>query len=80
MGLLKGYLKIEILPYQYVQGPQQVQGPKQVTLEEWVEIVKAQQQIVIKPDGSYQKSDFNLAEDSKNSWVKWNQERDKLLK
>ena len=64
----------------YVQGPQQIQGPKQVTLEEWVEIVKAQQQIVIKPDGSYQKSDFNLAEDSKNSWVKWNQERDKLLK
>jgi len=62
-----------------VQGPQQVQGPRQVTLEEWVEIVKAQQQIVIKPDGSYQKSDFNLAEDSKNSWVKWNQERDKLM-
>jgi len=47
----------------YVQGPQQVQGPKQVTLEEWVEIVKAQQQIIVKPDGSYQKSDFNLAED-----------------
>jgi len=64
----------------YVQGPQQVQGPKQVTLEEWVEIVKAQQQIIVKPDGSYQKSDFNLVEDSKNSWVKWNMERDKLIK
>lgn len=64
----------------YVQGPQQVQGPKQVTLEEWVEIVKAQQQIIIKPDGSYQKSDFNLAEESKSSWVKWNMDRDKLIK
>lgn len=64
----------------YVQGPQQVQGPKQVTLEEWVEIVKAQQQIIVKPDGSYQKSDFNLAEDSQSSWVKWNLERDKLIK
>jgi len=67
-------------PPKYVQGPQQVKGPKQVTLEEWVEIVKAQQQIIVKPDGSYQKSDFNLAEDSKNSWVKWNLERDKLIK
>lgn len=63
----------------YVQGPAQVQGPKQVTLEEWVEIVKAQQQIIVKPDGSYQKSDFNLADDAKSDWVKWNLERDKLV-
>jgi len=62
-----------------VQGPQQVQGPTQVTMGQWLEIVKAQQQIVVKPDGSYAKSDFNLEEDSKLDWVKWNMERDKLL-
>jgi hypothetical protein len=63
----------------YVQGPTVVQGPKQVTMEEWVEIVKAQQQITVQPDGSFKKSEFNLAEDSKNSWVQWNKERDKLI-
>ena len=62
-----------------VQGPQQVQGPKQVTMGQWLEIIKAQQQIVVKPDGSYAKSDFNMEEDAKLAWVKWNLERDKML-
>jgi hypothetical protein len=61
-----------------VQGPTQVQGPRQVTMAEWFEIVKAQQQIIVRPDGSYVKSDFNMSDDSKLEWVNWNQERDKL--
>jgi hypothetical protein len=63
-----------------VQGPVQVQGPTQVSLGQWLEIVRAQQQIVIRPDGSYAKSDFNLQEDAKLEWVQWNQQRDELLK
>jgi hypothetical protein len=62
-----------------VQGPQQIQGPQQVSMGQWLEIVKAQQQIVVKPDGSYAKSDFNMEDDAKLDWVKWNMERDKLL-
>jgi hypothetical protein len=62
-----------------VQGPQQIQGPTEVSKEQWLEIVKAQQQIVIKPDGSYAKSDFNMEDDAKLDWVKWNMERDKML-
>ena len=65
-------------PHQ-VQGPVQVQGPKQVSMAEWFEIVKAQQQIVVRPDGSYAKSEFNLADDGKLEWVQWNKERDKML-
>ncbi|KAA3608777.1 MAG: hypothetical protein D8M58_18745 [Calditrichaeota bacterium] len=65
---------------QRVQGPSVVKGPSVVSLDEWVEIVKAQQQIIIKPDGSFQKSDFDLAADAQSSWVKWNMERDKLIK
>ena len=63
-----------------VQGPTQVQGPHPVSMSEWFEIVKAQQQIIIRPDGSYVKSDFNLADDAKLEWVRRNQERDELLK
>jgi len=65
---------------QQVQGPSVVKGPSVVSLEDWVEIVKAQQQIVIKPDGSFQKSDFDLAADAKSDWVLFNLERDKLIK
>jgi hypothetical protein len=65
---------------QQVQGPSYVKGPSVVSLEEWVEIVKAQQQIIVKPDGSFQKSDFNLVADAQSDWVKWNLERDKLIK
>lgn len=62
-----------------VQGPQQVEGPSEVSVGQWLEIVKAQQQIVVKPDGSFAKSDFNLEDDAKLDWVQWNKERDKLL-
>lgn len=63
-----------------INGPTQIKGPSVVSLKQWVEIVKAQQQIVVKPDGSYKKTDFSLEEDAKSSWVKWNLERDKLIK
>ena len=63
---------------QQVQGPVQIQGPRQVSLKEWFEIVKAQQQIVVRPDGSYARSDFNLEEDAKLEWVQWNKERDQM--
>jgi hypothetical protein len=64
---------------QQVQGPVPVQGPKEVSMEEWVEIVKAMEQIIVRPDGSYAKSGFNPAEDSRLDWVRWNKERDAML-
>lgn len=66
-------------PPRQVSGPVQVAGPKEVSMETWFEIVKAQQQIVVRPDGTYAKSEFNLEEDAKLDWVQWNKERDKSL-
>ncbi len=63
-----------------VQAPTQIAGPTQVSMKEWFEIIKAQQQIVVRPDGSYAKSDFSFEEDSKLDWVRWNKERDALIK
>ena len=62
-----------------VQGPQQISGPTQVSMKDWIEIIKAQQQIVVRPDGSYAKSEFSFEEDAKLDWVRWNKERDALL-
>lgn len=62
-----------------VPGPTDVQGPRDVSVAQWMEIVKAQQQVVIRPDGSFEKSDFDLLEDGKSDWVQWNQKRDQLL-
>ncbi len=66
-------------PPRDVPGPRDVAGPRDVSEREWIEIVKAQQQLRIRPDGSYQKSDFDLLEDAKSDWVKWNKQRDELL-
>lgn len=63
-------------PPRQIQAPTQVAGPTQVSMRQWFEIVKAQQQIVVRPDGSYAKSDFNLQEDEKLDWVQWNKKRD----
>ena len=61
-----------------IQGPQQVQGPKQITKEEWFEVVKSFQELIIKADGTKMKSSFTLDEDMKDEWVKWNMERDNI--
>jgi hypothetical protein len=66
-------------PPQDVPGPTDVQGPRDVTVAQWMEIVKAQQQVVIKPDGGFDKSEFDLLEDGKSDWVQWNKKRDQLL-
>jgi len=67
-------------PPKQVPGPTQVAPPTKVTPEQWFEIIKAQQQIVVRPDGTYAKSDFNMQTDAQLEWVQWNKERDALLK
>jgi len=64
---------------QQVAPPQQVSGPQEVSVETWMEIVKAQQQILVRPNGTFQRSEFNLEEDAKSDWVQWNLKRDQLL-
>ncbi len=66
-------------PPRDVSGPTDVAGPRTVTMEEWLEIIKAQQQIVIRPDGSYEKSEFDPVQDAKSDWVQWNKKRDAML-
>ncbi len=62
-----------------IEGPSQIAGPSEVTLEQWVQIVKAQMEITIHPDGTYDIVNFNPIIDSQDDWVRWNQERDKKL-
>jgi len=70
---------LQVGPPRDVPGPTDVAGPRDVSLKEWLEIIKAQQQIIIHPDGTYQKSDFDMEEDAKSDWVQWNKKRDELL-
>jgi hypothetical protein len=68
-------------------GPVEVPGPHvvpppyhEVTMEEWHVIVKSFQQVTISPQGvPSEPQDFNPQQDM-DDWVKWNQERDKLLR
>lgn len=62
-----------------VSGPHPVQGPHPVTVEEWIYIVKSLQQINIAPDGIATKPFRFSIKDDLNEWVRWNQERDKII-
>ncbi|MBN2364766.1 MAG: FecR domain-containing protein [Calditrichaeota bacterium] len=66
-------------PPRDVPGPRDVAGPRDVSEAQWIEIVKAQQQIRISSDGKFEKSDFDLIDDAKSDWVQWNKQRDELL-
>ncbi|MDZ7344626.1 MAG: FecR family protein [candidate division KSB1 bacterium] len=65
---------------QRIQGPVQVPGPRQVTMEEWVYLVRANQQITvgangqIKSVGTFRRTD----RDENTDWVKWNLQRDRM--
>jgi len=56
--------------------PTPIKGPHPVSMEEWVYLVGALQQININPDGSAAKPfRFDIAADL-NEWVQWNKLRD----
>ncbi len=60
-----------------VPGPHPIPGPHPVTMQEWVHIVGAMQQIDIQSDGTPLKP-FNFSpEADRDGWVLWNQERDR---
>ena len=62
-----------------VLGPQPIAGPKPVSMEEWTYIVKAMQQIVVRPDGTATKPFRFSPEEDLNDWVRWNKERDEKM-
>lgn len=76
-GMTKPVENKSLAPTQ-VPGPTQVQGPREVTVDEWVKIVKAMQQITIDKKGqvlSY--SGFSVTDpEESNDWVQWNHHLD----
>lgn len=63
-----------------VLGPQPIAGPRPVSMEEWTYIVKSMQQITIRPDGTATKPFRFSAEADSNDWVRWNKERDEIIR
>jgi hypothetical protein len=61
---------------QRVPGPTRVPGPHRVTVEEWIRIVEAMQQITVSAEGIPTKPRTFTMEEDLNDWVQWNLERD----
>ena len=63
-----------------VPGPHEVPPPyHEVTLEEWLVIVQAMQQVTVSPQGVASVPSLFTAEDDADEWVQWNRQRDTLL-
>ncbi len=62
-----------------ISKPYPVAGPYPVSMEKWVEIVKAFQQITIDAKGRYKKQDLEIKSLSEDPWVIWNMTRDSLI-
>ena len=58
--------------------PKPIAGPRPVSMERWVEIVKAFQQITIDSNGKYEKKDLDVDSIMADQWVRWNMARDML--
>ena len=56
--------------------PKPIAGPRPVSMERWVEIVTAFQQITIDSNGKYEKKDFDVDSIMEDQWVRWNMARD----
>ena len=66
-------------PPEQIEGPKEVPGPYEVTLQEWMTIV-AGMQINIRKDGKYHSFKFDMDKSIEDEWIRWNLERDALLK
>ncbi len=62
-----------------VPGPTQIPGPYQVSLEQWVRLVKGYQ-IEVRNNGRYAKTQIDSTAEAQVDWVRWNKERDRLLR
>ena len=69
----------KIAPQAKVEAPHSVPGPTPVSMQEWTYLVKALEQIDIKPDGTVSKPFRFSIKDDLNDWVIWNQIRDKEI-
>lgn len=66
-------------PPQRIGPPQQVPGPSQVSLETWIKLVRAQQEIRIAKDGKPSDPAAFRDQGAELDWVRWNQQRDREL-
>ena len=64
---------------QVVGPPQQVPPPAQITVQEWLQLVAANQQLSFTRGGQPQVTTFDAAADSLLDWVQWNRTRDATL-
>ena len=65
-------------PASKIKEPVPVKGPHPVTMREWVEIIRALQQITVDAQGEYYKSDLDPKADAGDPWIMWNKRRDRL--
>jgi len=61
-----------------IKEPVPVPGPHPVTMKEWVEIVRALQQITVDAQGKYSKSALDMEAELRDAWVIWNKKRDRF--
>jgi len=62
---------------QEVKGPQEVPGPTAVSREEWTRIVLRQfQQITVTDRDISRPTAFDMNQERRSEWVRWNEERD----
>lgn len=66
-------------PPQRIGPPQQVPGPAQVSLETWIKLVRAYQEIHIARNGRPSDPRAFRDQGAELDWVRWNQQRDREL-
>ncbi len=66
-------------PLRQIGPPQRVPGPQQITLEAWIKLVAAQQEINIAKNGRPGEPQPFADRGAEAAWVRWNQTRDRDL-
>lgn len=74
-----GLVQVRGMPPQRIGPPVEIQGPTEISMEAWIKLVRANQELTVSADGKPSEPRPLADKPQDREWVNWNQKRDREL-
>lgn len=79
LRVYEGLVQVRGMPPERIGPPVEIQGPTQISMEAWIKLVHANQELTVSADGKPSEPRPSVDKPQDRAWVNWNQQRDREL-